>query len=338
MNKEQIRRFVMDYLEATDCHIIESTPFHVTVKLSERADRQLTNRPYYWNFIDRTGAEPKTMCFTFVFDPVTTDLSRINIPTSQSLTAGGHMKNTIVSRYFNVAPTFNGGRAGLETIPSEDVTFGSKRLTHIIQATYEQGRFISLFIIPNNDVGSTSRPVQKSNPPIKYEPWLLLNVKVEFACDLKREEIHSYGISLVSGRIRTQFMEQLQTMLLTPKLPPHIYIVPWRITIKQARSVIEARIIQMISSYDNTWAIEASKRLNEELARLSTYYEPQLQVSNEQTINENDALNKQEQIRRQYNMRCQELHCQFEPRIRISMLNAGFIYFPSTMSTLLSSE
>ncbi|MCY9739798.1 YqhG family protein, partial [Paenibacillus thiaminolyticus] len=69
MNTEQVRDYVLRYLEATDCHILEKSPAHVTVKLSERADRVLTNRPYYWGFIDRTGAEAETMRFTFVFDP-----------------------------------------------------------------------------------------------------------------------------------------------------------------------------------------------------------------------------------------------------------------------------
>ncbi len=69
MNTEQIRKFVERYLEATDCQIIEKHPSFITVKLSPEADKALTNRPYYWSFVERTGAEPETMSMQFIFDP-----------------------------------------------------------------------------------------------------------------------------------------------------------------------------------------------------------------------------------------------------------------------------
>lgn len=34
-----------------------------------RADRMLTDRPYYWGFVERTGVDPETLSFSFVFDP-----------------------------------------------------------------------------------------------------------------------------------------------------------------------------------------------------------------------------------------------------------------------------
>lgn len=69
MSPQEVQEHMMTYLESTECQIIEKSPYHVTVKLSPQADRQLTGRPYYWGFVDRTGAEPETLSFTFVFDP-----------------------------------------------------------------------------------------------------------------------------------------------------------------------------------------------------------------------------------------------------------------------------
>lgn len=69
LSPQQVRKHVMDYLEATECSILEVSPLHVTVKLSPRADRMLTDRPYYWGFVERTGVDPETLSFTFVFDP-----------------------------------------------------------------------------------------------------------------------------------------------------------------------------------------------------------------------------------------------------------------------------
>lgn len=379
MNTEQVRRFVLDYLEATDCHIMETSPASVTVKLSERADRKLTNRPYYWGFVDRTGAEPETMRFTFVFDPTAmppdpprgpyappvlppTDAAAAPptgaaiAPPPGSATVGAAPGDSILGRYFGVAPAFTGGGGGLGRIPREEVTFGSRRLSSIMQAIHEEGRFIQLFAEQASaDSTATSRSTRGTKRSTAYEPWLLLNLNVEFACDLKREEIHSYGISLVTGRIRTDFMEQLLSMSLSPKLPSNVHVAPWSLSIQQAREAVEGHLTNLISTYDNTWAMEASERLEGELARLKSYYEPQLQqlsTDTEQAVSTSinkdkhegsgsntdpeqgntNSPSKQEQIQQQYDMRCQEIRWQFEPRIAVNLLNAGLIHLPSTMT------
>ncbi len=54
MSPQEVQEHMMTYLESTECQIIEKSPYHVTVKLSPQADRQLTGRPYYWGFVDRT--------------------------------------------------------------------------------------------------------------------------------------------------------------------------------------------------------------------------------------------------------------------------------------------
>lgn len=379
MNTEQIRKYVLDYLEATECHIMELSPASVTVKLSERADRKLTNRPYYWGFVDRTGAEPETMRFTFVFDPsaMPPDPPRgpyapppagvvpaagvapappaatVNAPQMGS-DANPNAGDSILGRYFGVAPAFTGGGGGIGRIPREDVTFGSRRLSSIMQAAHEEGRFISLFAdhAGNQTAVRSPRGTKRSTA---YEPWLLMNLNVEFACDLKREEIHSYGISLVSGRIRSDFMEQLLSISLSPKLPSNVHVAPWSLSIEQAREAVEQQLIKLISTYDHTWAVEAAERLNEELVRLQSYYEPQLQQSGAQSeIDSGTSANKkrqetiqaasnpesedssqrskQEVIKQQYDMRCQEIRWQFEPRITVHLLNAGLIHLPSTMA------
>jgi|GEM_PF-374415 len=69
MNKRSIHTFVMRFLEAYGCTVVEKTPASVTVKLSPEADREMTGRPYYWSFVERTGAPAETMTYTLVFDP-----------------------------------------------------------------------------------------------------------------------------------------------------------------------------------------------------------------------------------------------------------------------------
>ncbi|MFC9775072.1 YqhG family protein [Paenibacillus chitinolyticus] len=69
MNTAQVERFVMRFLEAYNCRIIEKTKHAVIVNLSPEADKELTGRSYYWSFVERTGVEPETMTYRFVFDP-----------------------------------------------------------------------------------------------------------------------------------------------------------------------------------------------------------------------------------------------------------------------------
>lgn len=68
MNQEWVRDYLEKYLEINNCQIIEKQPTHITAKLSIEADKDLTNRPYYWTFVERTGAEPETLTMTYIFD------------------------------------------------------------------------------------------------------------------------------------------------------------------------------------------------------------------------------------------------------------------------------
>lgn len=357
MNTEQVRGYVLRYLEATDCHILEKSPAHVTVKLSERADRVLTNRPYYWGFINRTGAEAETMRFTFVFDPAAMPpeppraVSYGSAPAPGPAAPGGGTGplaaagaapqaapgESVLGRYFGVAPAFTGGGGGPGRIPRDDVTYGSKRLEQIMQAAHSEGRFVQLFVEPPAAGGVRgARRVKQSAP---YETWLLLNFKLEFACDLKREEIHSYGISLASGRMRLDYMEEVLRMDVTPKLPPHVHVLPWRLSLPAAVSHVEEHLAEVIAGHDDTWAREASVRLEEELSRLASYYEPLIREAAQQPgrMRQEEAPapppgGEEEarpmSIEEQYEVRQEEVRWQFEPRIQVSLINGGLVHVP----------
>lgn len=345
MNTEQISHYVMRYLEATQCHVMEKTPDYVTVKLSEQADRILTNRPYYWGFVDRTGAEAETMRFTFVFDPAhmppeQTPVSYVTSPVSPPPLAEQTSEakpDSIMQRYFGVAPAFTGGGGGIGRIPKEHVNFGSKRLEQIMQAAKLEGQFVYLF---DQDGGTLqqahSSPLRGIQRSVAYEPWLILNLKVEFACDLKREEIHSFGISTVSGQVKPQFMERLQGRNLAPKLPPHIHTMTWRYTLEHAVQLAEQALLIQIEPYDMDWAIDASERLEDELVRLANYYEPLLKQAELEDKRENMKTEQEEEemkhhklsIQEQYQMRQNEIRWQFEPRIQVCLMNAAIVHLP----------
>ncbi|WP_240419005.1 YqhG family protein [Paenibacillus periandrae] len=338
MKPAQIERFVMRFLQAEKCDIIEKHPAYVTAKLSPSADKELTFRPYYWSFVERTGVVPETMTCTFIFDP---DAHKAITPSTQPsagnqppqavpgyVTSGGISVSTtaavsstgdtatsqpqpdsILGRYFGFVPTQITAR-----IPKDEVTFGSRRLLQLFDVVRSKGKFVHLYeqFIPDQP---------KSQTTSAYENWLQVNFKVELACDMKRSEIHSLGIHLGNGEIRRQFQELLLTRQLTPRLPAHVFLNPDTITLARAVLYLEQHLEQLLRGYDHRWAEEAGSRLQEEIDRINSYYKPLI---------ESTELEHKAEIEQQYTNRRQEIEWQYRPRIMISVINCGLFHLQTT--------
>lgn len=69
MNQKEARDYVIRYLDAMQCDIVNSSPGHVQVRLSEKADRDLVNRPFYWSYVEKLGIEPQPVALSLIFDP-----------------------------------------------------------------------------------------------------------------------------------------------------------------------------------------------------------------------------------------------------------------------------
>ncbi|RRJ65166.1 hypothetical protein EHV15_21295 [Paenibacillus oralis] len=361
MTNEQIRKLVMTYLEATECQFLEKSPYHATVKLSPRADRDLTNRPYYWGFIERTGAEPETMSFSFIFDPERhreAEAGKAAAPNAGKGATGGFSgsgpapagpapglggagaapanapgpggaagagpqqpgqtgqpgqppEDTLLGRYFGPLrplPVLGPGR-----IQREELTFGSSRLKQIFEAAKRGGRFVYLFEEPG--------PRQRTALlPAAYEPWLGVCYKVEFCCDMKREELHFFGVSLLSGKIDEAFEKKLSGVTLAPRLPENVHIEPTKLTLDAGRAALEARLSELLGAYDNDWSIQAKERLRDELEIIEAYYKDLLKEPDEE---------RQQAARNQYEARREEIRWQYEPRIVVSALGCGIFHLRS---------
>lgn len=357
MNREQIERFVMRYLETTGCRVLEKSPAHVTVKFSPEADKDLTGRPYYWSFVERTGAEPETISFTFVFDPEGMDNSsaggrggsgNASAPAGAAGTqtagagsgassgaSGNHTDRTgsdahagtggnqadetppspataasdsILARFFGVgsAP----GAGGFGRIPKDVVTYGSRKLEQLFGVVQSKGRFVRLFEEPKQE---------KRNPyaSIGYSTWLGINFKVEFVCDVKRDELHSLGIHFGTGQITERFYDLIKDRNMTPKLPSNIHLQPVQLSLSSAVESLEQHLEQTVKQYDHRWAEEAHSRLSDELQRIHSYYEELLR-----TIEED----KKSEVEEQYRNREKEIEWQYRPRVLVSVINCGFFH------------
>lgn len=111
MNRSQIENYVMRYLESTGCRILEKSPAHVKVRLSPEADKELTGRPYYWSFVERTGAEPETMTFVFVFDPEKYEAEKSRSSGDPPRSGSASPDNTILGRYLGFTPSREPGES-----------------------------------------------------------------------------------------------------------------------------------------------------------------------------------------------------------------------------------
>ncbi|QHT61946.1 hypothetical protein GXP70_19475 [Paenibacillus lycopersici] len=310
MNERQIHKFVQRYLEAMDCRIIEKSPAHFQVKLSPRADRDLTNRPYYWSFVDRTGAEPETMSMLLVTDKAKYDdaAAAVEKPAAAlPATPSGNSSEAAFNRSFGY---LNSSLNANARVPREDLYFGSRRLEQLFQSVKAGGSYLCLFQEPEK---RTSHPLHST----AYSAWLGVNMKVEFQCDMKREEIHSFGISLATGQVMEQFSDRLLQYRMTPKLPPNVHTAKNAFTLHKAAAIAETTLERKLRTYDYSWADAAAKRLEEELATIRHYYEPLIEGADE---------DQRAGIAEQYDRRQEEIRWQYEPRVTVSAINCGIFY------------
>lgn len=311
MNPSQVQRYVMTYLESTGCDIIEKSPYHVTVKLSPDADKALTNRPYYWGYVERTGVPAQTMSFTFLFDPEAHRQAQEKMTEASPATPsvqGGNEQNQVLSRYFGHIPSLP--QVGPGRILQEPVSYGTRRLHQIFGAAREGGSYVNLFEQPDQHQ-LTARS------PVVYEPWLSVIFKAEFACDLKREELHWIGISLKSGKIVPDFDTMVAARILSPQLAGNMHVQPVKLSIAEAADALESYLGNELKNRDYSWAEQARERLREELAVIDHYYDNLIKEQEEE---------KKEAMKEHHHARRDEMKWQYDPKVAVSAINCGIFH------------
>jgi hypothetical protein len=326
MNKRNVHTFVMRFLEAYECTILEKSPSYVTAKLSPEADREMTGRPYYWSFVERTGTPAETMTYKFVFDPEQMMLeakskaapTAVKSPPAAGASAVPNQEqapdgssDSILGRYFGFVPTTITAR-----VPQDVVTFGSRRLEQMFNIVRERGKFVHLFEEPF-PTGATYHAA------LVYDTWFCVNYKVELACDRKRSEIHSLAIQLNNGEIRENFHKHLLTKSLSPKLPANSHILPDTISLSKAVNLLETTLERKVSTYDHRWADEANEQHRSEIDRVESFYNGLL-------LNAEPA--QRDEIETQCRNRLSEIDWQHKPRIAVSVINCGLFHLTAGRS------
>ncbi|MFD2116262.1 YqhG family protein [Paenibacillus yanchengensis] len=315
MNEKMIHHYVGRYLEATNCSIIEKDNNHFIVKLSKEADMALTNRPYYWSFVERADVEPETMSFLFVtnveeYEQAQADknaqIEHHNFQSEAAQELGVSPADAALARTMGfVQPTVN-----VRQFPRENLYFGAAKLEQIFAATNKNGSYVCLF----------EQPASRSNHPLEstaYTTWLGVNLKIEFISDQKKEDIYSFGVSLITGHCMEDFHSLLLTKKMSMQLPANIHVAKNGINFNRALQIIEQQMERKLKALDYQWAEQATERLEEELQLISTYYDKMLEQTDEE---------ERPAIMEQFEQRKAEIRSQYSPRVTASAINCGLFH------------
>lgn len=196
----------------------------------------------------------------------------------------------------------------------EYLYFGAQRLQQIFSTTKKRGQFVRLYEELLSHVTTTA-----------LIPWIMLNFKIEYICDKKKEELLSFGFNLVTGDIREQFFECIVHLRLTPKLPDFMFTQPPMYSVSFAIQRLENIIQEMVSNEDKRWADEAWQKFAQEEQRLQQYFTE----LRSKPMKKDHQQHKEEIIRQlndEHKKRMEEVAWQYKPRIQISLVNAGVFF------------
>ncbi|WP_456278309.1 YqhG family protein [Bacillus sp. AK128] len=182
----------------------------------------------------------------------------------------------------------------------EAIYFGSPRLHQIFQSTKVLASHIRLY-------EEVKQPTFTKNS-VPLHPWLGLNLKISYQSDQTRDVILSVGLSLINGMIIDHFQDQLNHLSLTPKIPDFCFTLTPIIKPQSGVARVKQTIRSIIDHDDHTWANEARERWDQDLRLLNHFYE--------------DIEEKPES----YEVEKQALKEQYEPKVKVSIINGGIFY------------
>jgi len=184
-----------------------------------------------------------------------------------------------------------------DSIRGETIHFGSPRLHQIFESAKRLASYIRLYENHQN--------VNRQTPLL---PWLVMNVKISYQCDRKRDIFKSIGLQLINGQMIEDFHDRLGRIQLTPKIPDYSFTLSPLVRPKSGMVRIENYLKSLIEQDDHAWADEARNRWNKDLHLLDHFYED-ADEDNESYQTEKLALQEQ-----------------YEPKITISFINGGLFY------------
>lgn len=177
----------------------------------------------------------------------------------------------------------------------EWIHFGSPRLQQIMNHLKSNERFTKLF----QKVETTAKT--------PLYPWLIMNIKISYQGQHKKDEIISIGLHLVNGKMKLNVMEELGSIDLQTTISDYCFTLSPIIRLKSGYLRIENVLSSYIDDQEHSWAAESMATLHEEIRTLKHFYE-----------GENNTERMENEI--------EELTEKYQPRISMNVINGGIFY------------
>lgn len=184
-----------------------------------------------------------------------------------------------------------------EKIRGEFIHYGSPRLHQIFEVNKELGTSCCMYEKVNI----------KGSIKIPLSPYLLVNFKISYESNHRKDEIKSMGLDLIRGKVINSFHEKLKSIELTPKIPDFTFTLTSMVKPESGYYRLEQHIQQELENQEHEWAKEAKIKQKEDLTLLEHFYE---------------GREKNEQ----YELERQSIIEQYEPKIEVEVINGALLY------------
>ena len=180
----------------------------------------------------------------------------------------------------------------------ELIHFGSPRIHQIFSYAKKHGNFIRMYECSKHKTEQTA-----------LFPWLNVNGKIMFSCDVSWETFFSIGLNLIHGEMHGNFFEEIEKKALTKKIPDYSFTLSPLIQPKSGLTRIKKYLTQMAYTEDLSRFEIAKAKWGEDLDLLNQFYPETERVDNPI-----------------YQKEVQDLQNLYEPKIQIEFVTGGIFY------------
>ncbi|WP_018923798.1 YqhG family protein [Salsuginibacillus kocurii] len=179
----------------------------------------------------------------------------------------------------------------------EYIYYGSPRLHQLFNYAKGEGKYTKLY----------QQPAYQAASSYPLEPWLCMNILLSKCCEKREDTIYSFGLQLISGELRSSFMDELKNYRFAESIPDYAFTLSPLIQLGSAYERIRSYLLTECKEANHEWAAHSNQRLEEELERLNSFYEAEEETAAFRA--EKEAL-----IRL------------FSPSIQVQIINSGLFY------------
>jgi len=284
-------KFCDAYFKAVGAPILFQSDNYREYELPQEVDKALTDRPYYWMWVETTQQKipPNVLRLAFTEEALSRENERLR---EVALRAAEKQNFNHIERMFFRSPK------------AELIDLGSFRLQKLFDSVAQLGRFASVC------------PVATQTDDFLI-PWLLVHAKITYRCDISLQKTITYGLCFHNNQIVSDFYEKISRIRMKAISVEHLKLTPSSISngIKSLTSTIS----KTQEDIDHVWALDAQTRLEKDIDQLRTYY---------QSLLLNVTSENQSMMENEMNKKIQERKDKSQPLIHIDIAQIALVGLP----------